>query len=112
MIVQFQKRNQTLIITPEGELDHHNSVNIREQINDKFTSSQAKNIIFNMQKLRFMDSSGLGILIGRYKAVSSIGGKISIVKPTPTVQQLISLAGIHKIIPVYNSLDEALGGVI
>lgn len=112
MILRFKKTNQTLIITLDGELDHHNAVNIRKQIDERFSASHTTNMILNLSKLRFMDSSGLGILIGRYKTVSSIGGKISIVKPSPPAERLISLAGIHKIIPVYQSVDAAMGGVV
>lgn len=93
-----------------GELDHHNAVNIREEIDRRFSASGAKNMIFNLEHLQFMDSSGLGILIGRYKTVSAIGGKIAIVSPSVHTKRLIVLAGVHKIIPIYNTLEEAVGG--
>lgn len=112
MQLRFKKTGRTLVVTLDGELDHHNAVFVREDIDRKFADAKAKNIVFNMQKLQFMDSSGLGILIGRYKAVSAIGGKTFIASPTPGAKRLIVLAGIHKIIPICKTLDEALGGAL
>ena len=112
MQLRFRKHGRTLIVTLDGELDHHNASRIREDIDEKFSQAKAKNIIFNLEKLQFMDSSGLGILIGRYKAVSATGGKTFIASPSSPAKRLIFLAGIHKIIPVFKTLDEALGGAV
>ncbi|MBQ7718853.1 MAG: anti-sigma factor antagonist [Clostridia bacterium] len=94
-----------------GELDHHNAVNVREEIDRRFSTSNAKNLVFNLQKLAFMDSSGLGILIGRYKTVSAMGGKTAIAAPSLLTRRLIELAGVHRIIPIYETAQEAVGGV-
>ncbi|MBO4897078.1 MAG: anti-sigma factor antagonist [Clostridia bacterium] len=110
MHLSFKKLRQTLIVSLIGELDHHNAVTVREEIDRRYSSSGARNLVFNLEKLHFMDSSGLGILIGRYKIVSAMGGKTSIALPSSYTKRLIVLSGIHKIIPVYHSLDEAVGG--
>lgn len=112
MQLRFKKSGDTLVVTLDGDLDHHNAVTVREEIDSKFISTKAKNLVFNLSKLKFMDSSGLGILIGRYKAVSAIGGQTIIAQPTSSSRRLIILSGIHKIIPIYKTLDEALGGAI
>lgn len=106
----FRKTGTTMVVSISGEIDHHNAVVIREEIDRRFSVSSAKNLVFNLKNLRFMDSSGLGILIGRYKAVSATGGKTSIASPAQSTERLINLAGINKIIPVYKTLDEAVGG--
>lgn len=110
MQLTFRKTNTTMIVSISGELDHHNAVSIREEIDRRFSVSSAKNLVFNLKNLRFMDSSGLGILIGRYKTVSATGGKTSIAAPTQNAERLINLAGINRIIPVYRTVDEAVGG--
>lgn len=111
MHLTFKKTGQTLVVSLSGELDHHNAVNVREEIDRRFSSSNSKNLIFNLQKLAFMDSSGLGILIGRYKTVSAMGGKTAIAAPSLLTRRLIELAGVHKIIPIYDTAQEAIGGV-
>ena len=112
MQLKFKKIRQTLIISPDGELDHHNAASVREEIDKKLSSSKAKNLVFNLNKLQFMDSSGLGVLIGRYKAVSAVGGKAAIISPSVTAKRLITLAGLHKIIPIYDTIEEAMGGAV
>lgn len=111
MQLKFRKTGNFLVVTPEGDLDHHSASEVREQIDNKLQSTKAKNLIFNLNKLQFMDSSGLGVLIGRYKAVSLLGGETIIISPSPATKRLIVLSGIHKIIPIYQTLSEALGGV-
>lgn len=111
MHLAFKKIGRTMVVSMSGELDHHNAVTVREDIDRRFASSGAKNLIFNLEGLHFMDSSGLGILIGRYKTVSAIGGKTMIASPSDQAKRLISLAGIHKIIPVYGSINAAVRAV-
>lgn len=111
MHLTFKKTGQTLVVSMAGELDHHNAVNVREEIDRRFSTSNAKNLVFNLQKLAFMDSSGLGILIGRYKTVSAMGGKTAIAAPSLLTRRLIELAGVHRIIPIYETAQEAVGGV-
>ena len=63
-----------------------------------------------MQKILFMDSAGLGIIIGRYKNVLATGGKTFVSAPSGHTRRLLTLAGMNKIIPLCKNLDEALGG--
>ncbi len=111
MHLTFKKVKSTLVVSMSGELDHHNAATVRGDIDRRFSASGAKNLIFNLEGLQFMDSSGLGILIGRYKTVSSIGGKTMIAAPSPQAKRLISLAGLHKIIPVYGNLERAVNEI-
>ena len=110
MHILFKKTGQTLIVSLEGELDHHNAGNIREEIDRAFFGSDAKNLIFDLKKLKFMDSAGLGIIIGRYKNVLATGGKTFVSAPSGHTRRLLTLAGMNKIIPLCKNLDEALGG--
>ena len=55
-----------------------------------------------------MDSSGIGIIIGRYKLVTSLGGKVAIAVKKPTIKRLLELSGIGRIMPVKDSLTDAL----
>lgn len=108
MVIKFKKIQNTLIVSLQGELDHHNADGIRDELDRRFEISGAKNLIFDLDKLKFMDSSGLGIIIGRYKTVTALGGKTSIYAPNGPANRLINLAGIHKIIPLYQSIDDAV----
>jgi len=106
----FKKINKTMVVSMSGELDHHNAVSVRDEIDRRFQSSGCKNLVFDLEGLQFMDSSGLGIIIGRYKSVTAIGGKTCIAAPSSQAERLINLAGIYKIIPVWGSVDAAVHG--
>jgi len=81
---------------------------IKDRIDKKIASTKAKNLIFDFSSLSFMDSSGIGLIVGRYKLVTSLEGKIIIVSSTKTIDRIINLAGIKKIIKTTTSVDEAL----
>ncbi len=102
---------RALVATLRGELDHHNASRVREELESRIASSGMRNLIFDLSQLRFMDSSGLGILIGRYKMVSALGGQTRIAAPTKEADRLLALAGIYKIIPVYESVSAAAAGL-
>lgn len=106
-----KKNGNTLIATMSGELDHHNAVSIREELDHHLATVGTRNLVFDLSELRFMDSSGLGILIGRYKAVAALGGETRICAPSEQATRLIELAGIHKIITVCKTMDEAVMGL-
>ncbi len=102
---------RALVATLRGELDHHNAATIRQELEARFSSAGMPNLIFDLSELRFMDSAGLGIIIGRYKTVSALGGKTCIAAPTEQADRLLRLAGIHKIIPIYETLSDAAAGL-
>ncbi|MDD6308915.1 MAG: anti-sigma factor antagonist [Clostridia bacterium] len=111
MEISCKRTGATLIVTLQGELDHHNAAYVREELDGRLFHAGTKNLVFDLSGLKFMDSSGLGILIGRYKAVSAMGGHTRIASPSKQADRLIRLAGIHKIISVWNSVDEAVSGI-
>ncbi|MCX7714646.1 MAG: anti-sigma F factor antagonist [Clostridia bacterium] len=97
-----------LVVEMEEELDHHIAQNVREIIDKELKRTNAINLVFDFRNLSFMDSSGIGVIIGRYKIVKILGGSVIIVSPQPQVRRIIEMAGIHKIIKITNTLDNAL----
>lgn len=89
-----------------GELDHHCSAEIKEQVDNKIISDGISTLIFDLSGLTFMDSSGIGVIIGRYKLMKSLGGQVYIVSANKTVDKLLALSGIPDIIKVTGSADE------
>lgn len=104
----FQTKEKTLIVKLIGELDHHVAGGVKDRIDKKITSSAAENLIFDFSALSFMDSSGIGVVIGRYKLIKSIGGKTVIVSNAKSIDRLLNIAGIKKIISVRNDVDGAV----
>lgn len=120
MDFELKEKKQTLIVSLKGELDHHYSDFIRKKIDGEMMSVRFKNLIFDFSELTFMDSSGIGMVMGRYKNITHLGGKVSIVCKNKTktdrygrdvpdgIERLLDMSGIFKIIKRYGSVDEAL----
>ena len=87
-----------------SELDHHITNEVRDEIDIILDSKSIKNIIFDFKNIRFMDSSGIGVIIGRYKKISSEGGKV--VNVNDRVKKIFNLSGMNKIINIYDTYEE------
>ena len=110
MQVKLKRTGSTLIVQMMGELDHHAVDAMREKIDVKLLHEDIKNILFDFQGVNFMDSSGLGVILGRYKIVSAKGGKVLACSLNPRVRRIFELAGLENKIPVFSSKQDALAG--
>ncbi len=108
MKIDFESKKNSLIIKLFGELDHHSSEYIKDRIDREIAAANPKNIIFDVENLSFMDSSGVGVIIGRYKHILARGGKVAIVNLKPQVERIYEICGLKKIIPSYNTIKTAL----
>ena len=73
---KFQIVDNYLIVKVPEELDHHQSVMVRQNADKYLLDERVEHLVFDFEKTRFMDSSGIGMIVGRYKKVSCFGGKI------------------------------------
>ena len=108
MNVNFTSSARNLIVSVTGELDQHNASYLREQTDLKITHSNIKNLVFDFTNLDFMDSSGIGVIIGRYKLMRTMGGKVQIVVKKQSVKKILELSGIRKIVGIYENLSDAM----
>ncbi len=97
-----------LIVKIFGELDHHSCDEIRNKLDKEIMVKNPKNLVFDMESLNFMDSSGIGVIIGRYKKILLSGGKVGIINIKPQVKRIYDICGLNKIIPLYNDLKQAM----
>ncbi|OEF98481.1 STAS domain-containing protein [Desulfuribacillus alkaliarsenatis] len=98
----------TVIFYLEGEFDQYTSSLVRTAIEGEWGKKLAANMILNMDKLTFMDSSGLGVILGRYKQVTNDGGQLAICCVNRQVDKIIELSGLRKIINFYQDEIDAL----
>lgn len=108
MELKFKRKNKTLIILITGEIDHHTSQELRRQTESALEQIGGKNIIFGFEEVSFMDSSGIGVMIGRYKQIQSLGGRIAIACPNEKIEEIIQLSGLSRLLPSFPSLDAAI----
>lgn len=97
-----------MIIKFNGELDHHSTELARKKIDKKYLNGNVKNVIMDFSKLNFMDSSGIGLIIGRYRLINKNGGKLAIVCSDERVNKIFEMSGIMKIIDIYPNIKSAV----
>ena len=77
MYLRFQKKVNTLVVDLIGELDHHYADLVRTKIDDRIDRDDIRNVVLNFSEVTFMDSSGIGAIVGRYKRIKNKKGKFS-----------------------------------
>ncbi len=108
MDVMCNKKGRTLIVKIIGDIDHHTAEEIRDKIDKEFNKMNARDIILDFESVSFMDSSGIGMIIGRYKNTELKGGKVVAVNINEDVARLFDISGLKKIINCYRSIQEAM----
>lgn len=98
MDVRFTREGNSLVVVIDGEIDHHTASRVRERIDSKFLMEPVKNMIIDMSRVTFMDSAGIGLILGRMSRVSCIGGKMTLRKPKPEIKRILKMSKIESII--------------
>ena len=107
MNVMISERSKNLIVKIAGDIDQHNAEDIRVKVDKAFERSKCKDMIFDFSEVEFMDSSGIGLLIGRYKNVCSRGGTVAIASMNRDLGRIYNISGLRKIIGSFDTLDQA-----
>lgn len=103
----FSLGKNALIVHLRGEIDQYAAAELKETIDIEIENSPKKNLIFDLEGVSLMDSSGIGLIVGRYRLVTSLGGKVVICNASKTVSKMIKLSGIQKVIEMYSTQNEA-----
>ena len=98
MEVGFKVSDNALMVKIRGEIDAGSVNSLRRKIDVEYDCSAAKNMVFDFKEVGFMDSSGIGLIIGRYKRVAALGGVIRIKNANKTVKRIIELSGLGRIV--------------
>ncbi|NLI57732.1 MAG: anti-sigma F factor antagonist [Clostridium sp.] len=111
MKVKISYRGTTLIVSLAGELDHHSAEYVRQKIDNELMKSSNRDVILDFSDVSFMDSSGIGVVIGRYKNIQKLNGKLIIINLNNQVRRIFEMSGLLKIIPVYDNVEDAIKNV-
>ena len=83
-----------------GELDHCSAPQVRQQLDDLLMDERVVHVVLDLENLTFMDSSGIGVLLGRLRILQSRGGTMSVMNMQPSVEKLFRLSGLQRVIGV------------
>ncbi|MTI49185.1 anti-sigma F factor antagonist [Sporosalibacterium faouarense] len=111
MQLHFNVKDENLIVRFTGELDHHTAQEIRNKIDNKYKNDMLKNIILDLKGINFMDSSGIGLIMGRYKTTRANDGSLVLINVNSRMEKILTMSGILKIVKVYRNEDEALHNI-
>ena len=105
--VRFYIQKNNIFIRLIGELDQENIGNLRDKLIDIIKERNIKNVVFNMKELTFMDSTGIGIIIGRYNQIKQRNGRVILCNINNAVQKIILLSGLARICLIKDTEDDA-----
>lgn len=106
--LKLQNKGTTLIVSIIGELDHHSTDYIRQKVDGEIIKPTTKNVVFDFSKVTFMDSSGIGVILGRYKNIENLNGKTAIIKANMQIKRIFEMSGLLKFIPIYDNIEIAI----
>ena len=107
----FDVIKNTLVAELFGELDHHAAEKARDKIDEAVDNYGVQNLIFDFTNVSFMDSSGIGMVLGRYRKMNETEKKIAIVSCSKAIRNILNMAGVFSRMDYYNTKEEAIAGL-
>ncbi len=97
MNVQINVTDEQITVCLTGELDHHSAKQVREEIDRALESNRPNSLVLDFKNVGFMDSSGIGLVMGRYKLMQSFGGSVRVANTPGHIKKVMKLAGLDKL---------------
>ncbi|RYG74619.1 anti-sigma F factor antagonist [Lentibacillus lipolyticus] len=111
LTASFDVKQNVLIVRLSGELDHHESETLRSEWKKMMHKNNITHVILNLEDVSFMDSSGLGVVLGRYKEVLQLGGEMVVCSISAPVYRLFDMSGMFKIVRLEENEEHALSAL-
>ncbi len=108
MEIELINRHKMMVVRVAGEIDHHIASTLRNEIDRILMKSGVINIAFDFSKVEFMDSSGIGVIMGRYKKINSLGGQLIIFGMNQNIKRLIEMANLGSIAYIADRLEDVI----
>ncbi|MCC8168897.1 MAG: anti-sigma factor antagonist [Oscillospiraceae bacterium] len=100
-------KSRSLVVKIVGELDDHVAYSVKGSVDEALERTGAVNLIFDFSRLGFMDSSGIGMIMGRYRTVNALGGKIAVMGASENILKIIAMSGLGDIVLTAETFDDA-----
>ncbi len=105
MGVRLTLREGTLTALLSGEIDHHCAKGIREEVDKAAGQTKPRRLVLDFSRVQFMDSSGVGLIMGRYKLMQSIGGIVILANLPEKIEKIVALAGLDRLARIERNWD-------
>lgn len=107
-IFTYEAKEHALVIHLPKELDHHNCKSLKYETDLLLEENYIRKLVFDFSQTQFMDSSGIGVLLNRYKQMQGSGGRVAIYGAGMHILRILSIGGVTKLVKRYDSMEEAL----
>lgn len=97
---EFRVIENYLMVKMPEEIDHHKAAYISQSADNYILRDAVDNIVFDFEDTKFMDSSGIGIIVGRYRKISCFGGKVFAIHADRQIKRILHISGLHKIVEI------------
>ena len=109
MNTEFRKEDKLLVIQITEEIDHHVAEKMRRKMDYEITRFIPRKVLLDFSQVTFMDSAGIGLLIGRYKLAKLLGGSLEVIHASPAITKVLEMSGVVRIIPVHTENNQMVG---
>lgn len=96
----FRVIDNCLLIRLPEEIDHHRAGYISEKADRHLLRQEVRHVVFDFENTRFMDSSGIGVIMGRYRKISCFGGRVYAIHADSQIQRILRVSGLQKILEI------------
>ncbi|MGC5324479.1 anti-sigma F factor antagonist [Brevibacillus sp. SYSU BS000544] len=108
LTINMETKHEVLIVRLQGELDHHTAIELRNQVDEVLKDTEIRHIVLSLAELEFMDSSGIGVILGRLKQITSRSGEMYVCSINPTIHRIFEMSGLFKVIKFKENETAAL----
>ena len=105
---QFKIIDDYLCIRMPKEIDHHNAEILSKKVDNYIYGEKVNHVVFDFIDTEFMDSSGIGMIVGRYKKVKAIGGSIYIMCGNNNVRKILEISGVFQFAKICEDINDAV----
>lgn len=98
--MDIRSENGKAVAVLTGDIDHHSTRKLRSELDNFVITMQPDILIIDLTGISFMDSSGIGLIIGRYKLLKELGGRLEVKSPQPYIRRVLRLSGIERIVKI------------
>ncbi len=104
--MQYSISGTSLTVHLPAEIDHHVSEKLRREVDETVRRKNIRSVLFDFDRTVFMDSSGIGMMIGQYKTMRFMGGTVLAVNVGERMRRILTISGIYRVIDIYEEMPQ------
>ena len=97
-MLDYERTRQTLTVRLSEDLDHSAASRLRPELDALLKDTSIRRLVLVVERLRFMDGSGIGLIMGRYKLLEGRGGSVAVINADPRVDRIFEMSGLYQIV--------------